>query len=835
MGQEAYKSFYLPESRPHYPPRREFHTEHVKIELVLDIERRRIAGSCTLLIVPLADGLRRVRLDASGMEIQSASIGGTPAEFEYDGEELVIHSTEELLGRTAVVVAYASSPRAGVHFVLPDKEHPAKELQAWTQSEAEFARHWFPCYDYPNDRSTSELVLTVQKGFTVISNGRLVSTEGDAKTATFHWKEDLPHPSYLNSFVAGRFDSIRQEADGLELDYYFPEAKRPDVLRYFGETPKMIKVFEDITGVKYPYVKYAQTTVEDFIFGGMENFNATTLAMTYYPDEKTEEDFQVSYASPSINAVNLVAHELAHQWFGDLVTCADWSHAWLNEGFATYMQAMYIERSRGTDEFRNDLDSRAAMYFEDDERRYRRPIVENNCVYPDDLFDSTTYEKGEWMLHELRRLVGEKAFLAGVSDYLKSHSLGNADTHDFRNSMEKVSGLSLQEFFDQAFFQPGYPSFDVDYQWDDLGRTATLRVRQVQSLDGRTPIFKVPCDIVFYVKGVRQRHVLTLDSKDQTLSFVLEERPSIVEFDPEHWLLKKVEFKKSVDLLVNQLERSEDASSRAEAAKSLGQLKSDQAVPALARASTRRQFWEVRARALRALGELGTDDALKAILEVEANERKVRRAKAEALGFFKDKRARDFLVRLLEEDESPYVRCEAALSLTKASPDGSLPVLKEAMNVASPNDTLTEACLEAMGRTKDGGANEVIADCVKYGKPTRVRIGAMKAMKVRGYLLPEEIPVLGEILRGDPDFRVRYYLVDGLLPPLGDSRLNEALKMASSTDRDPRVRRRALEVYYELIGKVETSTEIAKLKREIESLKERGGPSARGLQRTRPG
>ncbi|MDA4121510.1 MAG: M1 family metallopeptidase [Thaumarchaeota archaeon] len=830
MGAGTYKSFHLPESNPHHRPSKDFHTQHISIELSLDFAKKRVSGSCTLTIQPLREGLNRVQLDACGLEVGRVAIDGAQAEFDYDNERLVVNAKQPLAGSHQIKVDYSTVPREGIYFTEPDNEFPDKEVQAWSHSQAEFARYWFPCYDHPDDKCSSEVKLRVPKGFTVISNGNLVSKSEDATTSTFHWKEDLPHSTYLISFATGKFGEISQEVAGVKLQYYFPESKRTDVMRYFGETPRMIEVFGELTGTKYPYSKYAQTTVQDFIFGGMENFNATTLAMSYYPDASSEEDFQTSYTAPFTNAVNLVAHELAHQWFGDLTTCADWSHAWLNEGFATYLQALYLERTRGADWMRWDLQARAEEYFEEDQTEYRRPIVERAYVFPDDVFDYTTYEKGASMIHELRYVMGEGPFFKGIAAFLKTFAFANVDTHDFLKSMEKASGISLEEFIEQAFFKPGHPEFEVDYSWDEDASTATLKVRQVQKLEDGTPVFKLPCDFVFYIRGQRLSTKVLIDSPVQTLTFKLTAKPTIVELDPQRWLLKKVKFEKGLDLLVNQLEGSHDAWSRAEAAKELGKLKSNRGLPALKAAALKEQFWDVKASALRAMGEIGTEEALEVLLGIGMPEdRRTRRGLAEALGRFKEEKARDLLLRMLKEDVSPYIRCEAALSLAKSWPDGALPHLKEAMGVRSPNETLGEACLDAMGKLDAQQVKEVIKENLPYGRPTRVRIGALRAIKGRGFVFEDEVPVLKEILLHDKEFRVRSFLVSQVVRPLGDKRFLDALRESSRSDRDPRVKRRALETYYELASANESAQAITKLKAEIEELREENRGLAKSM------
>ena len=820
MATGSLKSFRLPESKLHYAPPREFRTLHRKIELSIDFEKKGISGSCTLDIEPIQQGLRVVHLDACELSVESCAVGGAKVDFEYDTAVLSVPVPEKV-GLQSIRIDYMATPKEGLYFTGPDAEHPEKEIQAWTHSEPESARFWYPCHDHPSDKSSSEVIIRVPKGFRVISNGRLVSQTEEGDSAVFHWREATPHSTYLTSFVAGKFSQITQEVHGVKLHYNFPESKRSDVLRYFGETPRIIETLEDLTGMSYPYDKYDQTTVQDFTAGGEENLNATTLSMNYYPEAGTEEDFQPMYSTPFTTAVGLVAHEAAHQWYGDWVTCSDWCHAWINEAWATYLQSLYTERSRGVDQMRWEMRAREAEYFEEDETRYRRPIVDRGYVWPHDVFDYTTYRKGASMLHELRYIMGDDAFFRGTAEFLKRHEKGCADTDDMRKTMEDVSGLQLEEFFEQAFLKPGYPDFHAEYAWDGAAKTATLRVRQEQNTSDGTPIFKLPCDVVFYVGGARNKFRTTLSAAEQSLVFSLDSKPSIVEFDPERWLLKKVKFEKTFDLLENQLAKSQDAWSRAEAAAALGKAASERAVPILKSAAEKEQFWDVRACALRALGDIGGGAALDALLQVGIpSDRRVRRALAKALGSFRDERARKILLGFLESDESPYVRCEAALSLGKSWPEGALPHLKKAMNVHSPNETLGEACLEAMGSLKDEEAKQIVDGNLAYGKPTRMRVGALKAIKARGLVAFDELPLLKDMLLRDKEHRVRLYLVSELLRGVADGRFADALAKVSKTDRNAHVRREALEVFYEMTGEAGRTAAVTQSSAEVEGLKE---------------
>jgi len=816
----SHKSFHLPESKPHYAPPREFRTLHRRIDLSVDFQKKSISGSCTLDIEPIRQGLGKVHIDARELDVRSCSVDGGKVEFEYDNAVLIVPLPEKT-GARSIRVEYSATPKEGLYFTAPDAERPEKEVQAWTHSEPESARFWYPCHDHPSDKSPSEVVIRVPKGFRVISNGRLLSEKDEGDRTVFHWREDTPHSSYLTSFVAGRFGRITQEVHGIKLHYNFPESKRADVLRYFGETPRIIEVLEELTGTKYPYEKYDQTTVQDFIAGGEENLNATTLSMNYYPEAGTEEDYQPMYSNPFSSAVSLVAHEAAHQWYGDWVTCSDWCHAWVNEAWATYLESLYTERSRGADQMRWEMRAREVEYFEEDETQYRRAIVDREYVWPHDVFDHTTYRKGASMLHELRYIMGDAAFFRGTAEFLKRHAKACGDTDDMRKAMEAVSGLQLEEFFEQSFLKPGYPEFQVEYSWDDAARTATLRVRQAQDTADGTPIFKLPCDVVFYVGGIRKKFRIMLGSAEQSLVFYLDAKPSVVEFDPERWLMKKLKFEKTFDLLENQLSQSQDAWSRSEAATALGKTASDRAITSLMSAAKKEQFWDVRACALRALGEIGSDAALSALLEIGVPaDRRVRRALAKALGNFKDERARKILAGFLETDESPYVRCEAALSLGKSWPEGALPYLKKAMGVHSPNETLAEACLESMGKLKDEEIKQIVDSSLAYGKPTRVRVGALKAIKARGRIADDEVPLLKDIMLRDKEYRVRLYLVSGLLRELADGRFIDVLVEVVKKDRNGSVRREALEVFYELSRQTEQTAAITELKAQVDELKE---------------
>jgi len=430
------KKFELAGSKPHYIPTKQFVIEHMKLELKPDFDKKGITCRQTLTVNVIQDNLDHIILDAAELNIISVDMNDESLQFKIVDNKLRIQLSQPLAeGETvALSIGYDAKPRQGFYFVKPDSNYPNKQVQAWTQGEATQSKHWFPSFDHPDMKFTSEMIVEVPNEFVVISNGKLVDV---VKTglAKYHWVEDHPLPAYLISVVIGKYEEIKESYNGIDLLYYVPEDKVDKASLSFSNTANMMKFFEEYTGVKYPYNKYAQTTVEDFIYGGMENTSATTLTMDTLHDKKAHLDFTSDH---------LVSHELAHQWFGDLVTCRDWQHIWLNESFATYFEALSWLHSKGEDEFNYYIMQLAEEYFDEASKRYKRPIVTNVYKHPDDLFDRHTYEKGACTLHMLRNLVGDNIFRKAIKLYLERFSNKNAETDDFRKCVEEVSGQSLQ-------------------------------------------------------------------------------------------------------------------------------------------------------------------------------------------------------------------------------------------------------------------------------------------------------------------------------------------------------------------------------------------------------
>ncbi|HZB81029.1 MAG TPA: M1 family metallopeptidase, partial [Nitrososphaera sp.] len=520
------KNFELPGSRAHYAPSLSFTINHMRLEIEPHFQRHMISCEQRLSIVTLQD-TDTIELDAAELEIKLVSAAGR-LDFRSLDDKLVVKLGRILKegSKIEIYISYAAKPRKGFYFVGPDNHYPEKHLEAWTQGETTEARHWFPCIDHPRVKFSSETSVIVPIGFTAISNGILLKVEKQNKKQIYRWSEANPHPAYLTSVVVGEYIEMK---DGKNLCYYVPPEKKQDAPRSFEHTPEIIRFFEEYLGTNYPYDKYSQVTVQDFLYGGMENSSCTTLTLDTLHDEKAHLDFTSDH---------LVSHELAHQWFGDLVTCSDWQHIWLNEGFATYCEALYWEASRGKDEFQYYMMQTADDYFEEAKTRYTRPIVTKVYKHPDDLFDRHTYEKGGCVLHMMRQLVGDKYFRRSLRTYLQRFANGNTETDDLRKVFELETGQSLQQFFDQWIFREGHPELKIDFYHDN--HIVEIKVKQSQAGEQ----FEFPLEVeMAFANSHKKIYTFKVRDRESVFQIPVDDEVDWFSVDPEFKILKTISMK----------------------------------------------------------------------------------------------------------------------------------------------------------------------------------------------------------------------------------------------------------------------------------------------------
>src|SRR5262245_16384636 len=371
---------------------------------------------------------------------------------------------------------------------------------------------------------------------------------------------DQLHSTYLITVAASEFVAFHDRVDDLPVEYYVTRnVDEPTARRFMGKTPRMIRFFNLKTGHQYPYSKYAQVCLPEF-GGGMENTSATSMTDSALIDEieGLEQDHD-----------GLVAHELAHQWFGDLLTCKDWSHLWLNEGFASYFDPLFTQYDRGEDEFRLRMDDERKSYLESD-RQYRRPIVENRYTSPMLMFDGMTYAKGGCVLHMLRGLCGEEGWWRGIRRYIADHRFQVVETDDFRKAMEAAMGKDLKWFFDQWLDKAGHPELKVRWHYEEADKTARIKVEQTQKSDEQTPLFRLPTALEITEDGGKSRVVpIVIDGANHEFVILVTSKPKMVLIDPEGWLIKEIDFAKSVEENLYQLQHASSVLSRLEAARAL--------------------------------------------------------------------------------------------------------------------------------------------------------------------------------------------------------------------------------------------------------------------------
>jgi aminopeptidase N len=697
---------------------------HIRLELAVDLKKKSVEGKAILDVHTLRD-LRSFALDAVDFEVRSVSVtdhdAAKPIHFSHDGKKLLIEPEHEWPSGTdrQLIVEYrVRDPKAGLHFFGPSDAEPEVPLTVWSQGESVTNRYWFPCLDQPIQRQTTELIVTVPEGFEVLSNGSLLERRpNDNKTVTFHWSQKQPHVSYLVTMVVGQFDIVNEKWQDLPVSYYVPKGHKDDVARNFGRTRDMIDFFSRRFGVAYPWEKYAQVVAEQF-GGGMENTSATTMGEGVLHDERALLD-----SSPEW----IIAHELAHQWWGDMLTCRDWAHLWLNEGFASYCEALWAEQSKGADEYAYNMfqKSKGAIAGGKD-----RPIVDRRYPSPDSMFDARAYPKGAFVLHMLRQRLGEEAFWKGIQRYGTEHKFQSVETADFRRALEKSTGRSLERFFYDWTERPGHPVLEVTTEYQADTKLARVAVKQTQPAEA----FQFPLAVVFSGKDWKAPPVtLTQDvtEKEQTFFVPLPGRPDLVEIDPKQAVLAELTENKGHDLWLEQLRRGSTVISRARAAQQLGKNKSPADREALAKALPMEKYYGVQAEIAGALADSGGDTARDALIAgLKLPEPRARRACADGLGkFHRDAKAAKALKEVLDSgDKSYFVEAAALSSYAKLEQPDTVQVMLPWLAKPSYTDVLSTAALEGLGQSHDLAALDTLTLWAKRGKPRNSRAAALRAM-----------------------------------------------------------------------------------------------------------
>ncbi|MBI3552787.1 MAG: HEAT repeat domain-containing protein [Elusimicrobia bacterium] len=756
-----------------YAPDRSFDTLHIALDIDIDFRRRSAHATCRTQIRAFSDKLKRLEFDAVDLQVSATTVDGKRVRHTNKKGKLTLSLPKALIaGQEAeVVVRYkVVKPKSGLHFVYPGPHNPKNPVQVWSQSQPEDARYWFPCHDAPHEKTTNEMRITVPKGFRAVSNGALIETKHRGGTSTYHWKMDKPHSIYLISLAAGKFSEIADSWDGIPVTYYCEKGREADARRGMGKTPKAVEFFSKMTGVRYPYEKYAQVAVAEYP-GGMEHTTCTTQTDAILIDKRAALDCDMDL---------LMAHELAHQWFGDLVTCRDWSHAWLNEGFATYFEVLFQEHDKGKEEADYEMLGNARVYFDEDARRYRRAIVCSTYKYPWILFDRHLYEKGAWVLHMLRRNLGDELWWKCVGHYLRKHRDQSVETSDLMAAIEEVTGRNMKPFFDQWIFKSGYPQFRVQYDWNAKTKTASLWVLQTQDVSDETPLFKVKADFRFTGRGWVKDYTEELSEKEHRFTYRLPSEPLDFEFDPDYWLLKKVTIRKPQAMWRHQLLRAKRARSRLAAADQVAYWGSDESAELLAKAVRTERFWGAACEMAAALGSIRSELAFKRLTELVAiRQPKVRRAVLEALARHARPQSAALIAKLARRDPSARVEAEACRQLGWLDGKRRQGLLRKALSKASWRDMVAAGALGGLAARRDKGALELLKRMSRAPHAFGVRAEAMRHLADYAAFSPAVVPWLCE-LTAEADERLNLQAV-GALGRLEDRRALPTLEKLKSS------------------------------------------------------
>jgi aminopeptidase N len=635
-----------------------------------------------------------------------------------------------------------------------------------------------------------DISVTAPSGYTVVCNGVLQETVAQENGwVRWVWSEPTAIPAYLVTIVVARLDIHEDKAGDLPVRYLVPEGTPAEALpRIFGRTPEMIAFFSERFGYPFPWPRYDQVVVEEFIFGGMENAGATTLTDLTLVDERVQPEWD-----PEL----LIAHELAHQWFGDLVTCRDWSQAWLNEGWATYSESLWIEHRDGAHMAAWYMWDTARGYLEEADRRYQRPIVSYLFREPIDLFDRHLYHKAGCVLHTLRHELGDSRFWPAVHHYLARHGHEAVMTRDFQRALEEATGRTLDGFFQQWIHSPGHPELKVKLSW--AKEQLSVAVSQTQSGEGVPSAFHFTLRLGILNAETGEERVVDLLVKEREQTFVLPSAsPRTVRVDPGFRVLARIKLEAPLEWRVALLEADACPVVRIRAAMSLGKSAEPAALEALCSALNRESAWPVRVELAKLLGSDRGDmarNALLGALDVESDVR-VRTAIVRALGTLRHPDVDTALLQVaLEGDPSLFAEGAAAECLGKLRSPLAVEACEAVLARDSWGDVLQARGLAGLGALRDPAWMDLLVAHASMGYSQRVRAAAIGALANLGEAVPACLDPVVEFLcesATDGPFRVVLSAVAGL-GRLKDPKALGVLDRLHASAGDGRVRRMAWE------------------------------------------
>lgn len=765
---------------------------YTRLDVRFDWQRQQLPATAVIKFQPHFYDQNTIELDARGFDIKSVSQVDAAADFSaLTTEEVAKSVTKKLefgydktkltvkLGKAytrkdtvAIRIEYVARPNdipaggddkptsKGLYFINADGMDEGKPTQVWTQGETYGSSCWFPTIDAPNQKFTQDIFITVDDAHKTLSNGLLVGQEDAGKgMRTDHWKQSLPHSPYLVMLAAGDFAVAKDMMpDGLEVSYYVEPKYGPDAHAIFGRTPEMIAFFSNIFGVGFPWEKYAQIVVRDFVAGAMENTTATVHEEGVQNDTRSLVDG---------NSDAVIAHELAHHWFGDYVTAEEWGQLPLNESFANYSEYLWSEYNDGKNEADWGNLQEMRQYLAEAETK-QVPMIRYFYKSTEDMFDSHSYAKGGRILHMLRNYVGDDAFFASLKEYLRANAWKNAEIANLRIAFEKVTGEDLNWFFDQWFLRPGHPQLKIDQTY--TSGKAILKIKQTQDTT-KTTVYRLPLKVDVWVSGKKTRYPVIIDKANQTLEFPAAKKPDLIVFDAESQLLGTVDHQKSRAEMVYQYQHSEDFLQKYEALSSLeGKLTDTTARNVLTKAMTD-PFWKLRQMAISNFAEYGGEGFadIEKVIQDRAKQDPHPQVRSEAiitLASFGDNNS-DAIFRAALADSSYQVVSVALEKYLMNQPSDAAQVAAEFEN--SPNDAIVTSVGNYYAGLAQPERYDWYLEKMKRMKPTEkynfLQVFGKYLIKSKQDVQRKSIPVLESLARNSPAYFVRFgaFQVLGLL------------------------------------------------------------------------
>lgn len=620
----ASREYKLPTYNPSYTRTNDL--IHTKLEVSFDFDKQHVLGKATLDLEPYFYPTKTVTLDAKGFDIHKVELkNGTALTYDYKDDMLVIRLDKEYQPKEkyTLYIEYTAKPNErkvggsaaitqdkGLYFINPKGETPNKPTQIWTQGETESNSCWFPTIDKPNERCTQEITVTIREDFETLSNGVLKSSKSNGDgTRSDYWVMDMPHAPYLFMLAIGDFAVVKEEWRGKEVAYYVEKEYEQYAKRIFPYTLEMLDFYSKRFGYDYPWQKYSQIVVRDYVSGAMENTTGVIFGEFMQGTERELIDEK--------NNERIVAHELVHHWFGDLVTCESWANLPMNESFANYGEYLWMEKKHGKEEadyhLMNELNGYLAQA-----RTSTHDLIYFDYKDKEQTFDAHSYNKGGCILNSLRNYVGDEAFFASLTHYLKNNEFTAVEAHDLRLSFEKVTGQDLNWFFNQWFFSTGHPKLEVAQEYDSTNQKVILTINQTQDAEQNQPIYQLPIAIDVYENGTPTRHKVMINKRKQVFEFDVATAPKLVNVDADKILVGTIKHEKTPEQLVFQYNNANNFKSRYEALSGLESVESDDAKAVYA-AALSDNHWFLRVKSVQTasvgdkMADLAVNDAHSAV------------------------------------------------------------------------------------------------------------------------------------------------------------------------------------------------------------------------------